>query len=102
MRALEDVDDGERRDPHAVALVDRRRGLERDLGDLHLRTKYDGPVTIAQDLSTFTITKDAVVTRQPIIDPYAWTVVGPTTITGPPMNPPGPPSAWWAEALLTD
>ena len=42
-----------------------------------MRTKYDGPVTIAQDLTTFTITKDAVVARQTIIDPFAWPVVGP-------------------------
>jgi ribonuclease Z len=67
-----------------------------------MRTKYDGPVTIAQDLTTFTITKDAVVARQTIIDPFAWPVVGPTGITGPPMNPPSPPPAWWADALITD
>ena len=67
-----------------------------------MRTKYDGPVTIAQDLTTFTITKDAVVARQTIIDPFAWPVVGPTTITGPPLNAPSPPPAWWADALITD
>ena len=35
--------------------------------------------TIAQDLTTFDITKDAVVARQATIDPFAWPVVGPTT-----------------------
>ena len=66
------------------------------------RAVHDGAITIAQDLTTFTIDKDAVVTRQTIIDPFAWPVVGPTVITGPPMNPPNPPPAWWAEALITD
>lgn len=67
-----------------------------------MRTRYDGPVTIAQDLTTFTMTKAAIVTRQTVIDPYAWPVVGPTVMTGPPMNAPNPPPSWWAEALLAD
>ena len=67
-----------------------------------MRTVYDGPVTIAQDLTTFDITPEAVVTRQTVIDPFAWPVVGPTVITGPPMNAPSPPPAWWAESLITD
>jgi ribonuclease Z len=67
-----------------------------------MSVKYDGPVTIAQDRTTFTITKDVVVARQWIIDPFAWPVVGPTTIAGPPMNHPSPPPAWWADALITD
>jgi ribonuclease Z len=60
------------------------------------------PRTIAQDLTTFTITKEAVVTQQTIIDPFARPVVGPTTITGPPTNPPSPPPAWWADEPITD
>lgn len=67
-----------------------------------MRTQYEGPVTIAQDLTTFTITKDAVVTRQTAIDPCAWPVVGPTGVTGPPMSAPKPLPAWWADALITD
>jgi ribonuclease Z len=67
-----------------------------------MRARYDGPVTIAQDLTRFTITKDAVVTSQVTIDPYAWPVVGPTVITGPPMSAPKPPPDWWADALITD
>lgn len=67
-----------------------------------MRSKFDGPVTIAQDLTTFTITKDAIVTQQTEIDPFAWPVVGPTGISGPPMSAPNPPPAWWAEALITD
>ncbi|MBA5847777.1 MBL fold metallo-hydrolase [Gordonia amicalis] len=67
-----------------------------------MRTQYEGPVTIAQDLTTFTITRDCVVTRQAMIDPSAWPVVGPTGVTGPPMAAPKPPPAWWADALITD
>ena len=67
-----------------------------------MRSNYDGPVTIAQDLTTFTITKDTVLARQTIIDPFAWPVVGPTTVIGPPMSASNPPPAWWAEALITD
>ena len=34
-----------------------------------MRNQYDGPVTVAQDLTVFNITKNAVVARQAIIDP---------------------------------
>ena len=67
-----------------------------------MRTQYDGPVTIAQNLTTLDISVEAIVTRQAIIDPAAWPVLGPTTITGPPMSPPPEPPAWWARALLSD
>ena len=40
-----------------------------------MRSQYDGPVTIAQDLTVFNITKNAVVVRQAIIDPVAWPVM---------------------------
>jgi len=40
------------------------------------RGLFDGPVTIAQDLTVFNITQAAVVTRQAIIDPVAWPVLG--------------------------
>jgi len=40
-----------------------------------MRSQYDGPVTIAQDLTVFNVTRDAVVARQAIIDPVAWPVV---------------------------
>ena len=74
------------------------------VGPVHteMRTRYDGPVTIAQDMTTFDITHDAIVTRQTVIDPFAWPVVGPTLVTGPPMNPPPPPPVWWAQALIAD
>ena len=52
-----------------------------------VRTQYEGPVTIAQDLTTFDISADAVVTRQSTIDPAAWPVLGPTNVTGPPCHP---------------
>jgi len=67
-----------------------------------MRTQYDGPVTIAQDLTTFDISPDGILTRQTTIDPTAWPVIGPTTVTGPPMSAPPDPPAWWAEALITD
>lgn len=41
-----------------------------------MRGQHDGPATIAQDLTVFNITKSAVVTRQTIIDPVAWPVIG--------------------------
>ena len=50
-----------------------------------MRTAYEGPVTIAQDLTTFDLSADAVVTRQSTIDPARWPVLGPTVVTGPPM-----------------
>ena len=67
-----------------------------------MRTRYDGPVTIAQDLTVFNITADAIVARQAIVDQVPWPVVGPTVVTGPPMNQPPEPPAWWADALLID
>ncbi|WP_407342117.1 hypothetical protein [Pengzhenrongella phosphoraccumulans] len=66
-----------------------------------MRTQYDGPVVIAQDLTVFNLTKDAVVARQASVDPTAWPVLGPTIVTGPPMAPLPQPLAWWADALLT-
>jgi ribonuclease Z len=67
-----------------------------------MRTQHDGPVAIAQDLTVFDITKDAVVARQAILDPVAWPVVGPTREYGPPLKQPHDPPGWWADALLTD
>jgi ribonuclease Z len=67
-----------------------------------MRTQYDGPVVISQDLTVFNITKDAVVARQRTIDPFAWPVVGQSHESGPPMSPPLAPPAWWADALITD
>jgi ribonuclease Z len=67
-----------------------------------LRTRYDGPVTIAQDLTVFTITAEGIVTRQAQVEPTAWPVLGPTHISGPPMSAPHAPPAWWSGALITD
>ena len=67
-----------------------------------MRTRYDGPVTIAQDLTAFDLTTNGIVVRQTRIDPVAWPVVGPTQTSGPPMSPPNEPPNWWAEALITD
>jgi ribonuclease Z len=67
-----------------------------------MRTKYDGPAVISQDLTVFNVTKEAIVVRQRTIDPYHWPVVGQTLLSGPPMSAPLPPPAWWADALITD
>lgn len=40
-----------------------------------VRAEFEGPFTIAQDLTVFDITKDAIVVRQAIIDPVAWPVI---------------------------
>jgi len=66
-----------------------------------MRSGYDGPVVISQDLTVFNITKDAVVARQASVDPMAWPVVGQSRVTGPPMSAPHDPPAWWADALIT-
>jgi ribonuclease Z len=67
-----------------------------------MRTKFDGPAVISQDLTVFNITEESIVVRQRTIDPYHWPVVGPTLVSGPPMSAPLPPPAWWADALVTD
>jgi ribonuclease Z len=67
-----------------------------------MRTQYDGPVTIAQDMTTFDISAESILTRQTLLNPMAWPVIGPTKVTGPPMSPSPPPPAWWADALITD
>jgi ribonuclease Z len=67
-----------------------------------MREVYEGPVTIAQDLTTFDLSAEGVLARQSLIDPARWPVLGPTVVTGPPMSPPPEPPAWWADALLTD
>jgi ribonuclease Z len=67
-----------------------------------MRSHYDGPVTIAQDLTVFNITRNAVVVRQAIINPVAWPVIGTSTVSGPPLSKPHNPPEWWAGALITD
>jgi ribonuclease Z len=67
-----------------------------------MRTQFDGPVVISQDLTVFDLTPASVVARQRTVDPFAWPVVGPSLESGPPMSRPLEPPAWWADALLTD
>jgi ribonuclease Z len=67
-----------------------------------MRTQYDGPVVVSQDLTVFNVTKESVVARQATIDPFAWPVVGQSRESGPPMSKPLEPPAWWADALITD
>ena len=65
-----------------------------------MRSQYEGPVTIAQNLTVFNITKNAIVVRQAEIDPVAWPVIGKSVTTGPAMSKPNNPPGWWADALL--
>ena len=60
---------------------------------------YGGAVTVTQDLTVFNVTEDAVVARQAKVNDAASPVHGPTK-TEPELDPPVPPPAWWAEALL--
>jgi ribonuclease Z len=66
-----------------------------------MRAEYEGPVTIAQDLTVFNLTADAIVTRQALVTPAAWPVIGSTQVTGPPMNQLPKPPDWWADQLFT-
>lgn len=67
-----------------------------------MQEQYDGPVTIAQDLTTFNITQDSVVVRQASGNPLAWPVVGESHITGPPETKPLAPPSLWEEILIRD
>jgi len=67
-----------------------------------MREQYEGPVTIAQDLTTFNITKESVIVRQANVNPVAWPVVGKSHITGPPETKPLAPPALWQEILIRD
>ena len=67
-----------------------------------MRRQYGGPVTIAQDLTTFDISPHAIRTFQSPVNQTPWPVLGPTSVTGPPLTEPPPPPGWWAAALLAD
>lgn len=69
---------------------------------LEMQQQYDGPVTIAQDFTTFNVTKDAVVVRQAKISPTAWPVVGTSQIVGPPQGRPLEPPALWQRILINN
>jgi len=65
-----------------------------------MRSHYDGPVTIAQDLTVFNITKDAVVVRQAAVNPVAWPVIGTSRVSGPPLAQPVKAPDWWAGVMI--
>lgn len=65
-----------------------------------MREEYDGPVTIAQDLTTFNLTKESIVVRQATIDPVAWPVLGESHITGPPQSAPLPQPELWNQIMI--
>ncbi len=67
-----------------------------------IREQYDGPVTIAQDLTTFNITNESVVVRQASVNPVAWPVVGKSQIVGPPESKPLASPELWEEILIRD
>jgi ribonuclease Z len=64
-----------------------------------LGANYGGPVTVTQDLTVFNVTAQAVTARQATVDDAAPPVHGPSK-TDPTLDPPVPPPAWWADALL--
>jgi ribonuclease Z len=64
-----------------------------------LGAHYEGPVTVTQDLTVFNVTEDAVIARQATVNDAAPPVHGPSK-TSPELDPPVPPPAWWAQALL--
>jgi len=65
-----------------------------------MREHYDGPVTIAQDLTSFNITKESLVVRQSSVNPVAWPVVGQSHITGTPETKPLAPPKLWEDILF--
>jgi ribonuclease Z len=65
-----------------------------------VQKQYDGPVTIAQDLTTFNITKDVVIVRQATVNPEAWPVVGISHVSGPPSTKPLTPPTLWDKILI--
>lgn len=67
-----------------------------------MKEQYDGPASIAQDLTVFNITNDAVVVRQAQINPSAWPVLGKTIISGPPQSKINTPPDWWSELLFKE
>lgn len=67
-----------------------------------MQQQFDGPVTIAQDFTSFNITKDAVVVRQANINPVAWPIIDQSRTSGPPESQPLTPPKLWEEMLLRD
>lgn len=65
-----------------------------------VQQQYAGPVTVAQDLTTFNITRDAVVVRQACANAVAWPVVGDSRISGPPTSKPLTPPGLWQSILM--
>jgi ribonuclease Z len=64
------------------------------------RTTYDGPVLLAQDLTTINVTPDYIIVRQAKTDPLAW-APRPQPPTGSPSKP-GPPSKAQRPPWLTE
>lgn len=62
--------------------------------------QYDGPVTIAQDLTVFNVTESAIITRQATLNSVAWPVVGETHISGPPATQPLVPPKLWEDIFF--
>jgi len=64
-----------------------------------ISASYGGPVTVSQDFTVYNVTEDAVVARQAKVSDAPAPVHGPSKTTAT-VDPPVPPPAWWAEALL--
>jgi ribonuclease Z len=64
-----------------------------------LGVHYDGATTASQDFTVFNVTEDAVTARQAKVNDAAPPVHGPSKMD-PEVDPPTPPPAWWADAVL--
>ncbi|MGB3096041.1 MAG: guanitoxin biosynthesis MBL fold metallo-hydrolase GntH [Candidatus Deferrimicrobiaceae bacterium] len=62
---------------HAIAYHFLIESDTRDQMLLYIRETYDGPLTLAEDMLVWNITKDKINVRKAVSDDEAWSVVGP-------------------------
>ena len=62
-----------------------------------VRETYDGPLTMAEDMLVWNITKDKIEVRKIVSDDEAWSVVGPTAPPPPDRTVPDQLSKWSLE-----
>jgi ribonuclease Z len=86
-------------EPRMAALwhLDLRPGVDTVFEEIS--THYSGPLVASRDLTVYNVTAEAVVARQAQLDPMSPIIKGPSA-TEAKIEPPNPPPAWWAGALL--
>jgi ribonuclease Z len=62
---------------HAIAYHFLNESDTRDQVDEYIRTTYDGPLTLAEDMLVWNITKDTIKVRKVVSPDDAWSVPGP-------------------------